>query len=474
MCAVAEWWSAGGDGTGKRWRVCAWNSRPASSLRAGGGWLRIQTTMPVSQQQLSLSRATRVVILGGGFGGRYAAERLALRLPAGSLITLVDRNPFLLYTPMLTEAAGGAVRPEHIVAPSGRLRRVRFVQAEITGADLKAKTVALSTGETLAADHVLLALGSTTNFRGIAGAQEHSITMKTVTDAEKLHDQALHALAQAGRTAEAAERRRLLTFVVAGGGYTGVESMAALRELLHAAAPLHGVRPEELRLVLVEPSDGLMSEMPASLGEYGKQVLERDGVDVRLKVAVKSVDATSLALSDGETLPFGTLLWDTGILPNPLLQTIECPRGKHGGITTDSCFQVTGLPGVWAVGDCAETPDPNKPGKTFAPTAQNSTRAGAQVADNINHVLRGRRVQPFTYKQIGELAIVSSYDGVAHVFGVNITGPLAWLMWRVIYIAKMPGMPERFGLLRDYLLPSAGMKARRTAVPLPPRAQQTV
>ena len=418
---------------------------------------------PISQQALS-SGATRVVILGGGFGGRYAAERLALRLPPGSSITLVDRNPFLLYTPMLTEAAGGAVRPEHIVAPSARLRRVKFLRAEITGADLRARTVSLSTGETLVADHILFALGSTVNYRDIEGAQEHSFTMKTLADAEKVHDQALRSLALVSQTTDERERRRLLTFVVAGGGYTGVETMAALRELLHGAAPRYGLTPDELRLVLIEPTDRLMAEMPASLGEYGQQVLERDGVEVRLQVGVKSVAADSLVLTSGEELPFGTLVWDTGIIPSPLLKTIDCPRGKHGGITTDSCFQVTGSPGVWAIGDCAETPDPNNPGKTFAPTAQNSTRAGAHVADNINHVLRGRAVRPFTYKQIGELAIVSSYDGVAYVFGLKIRGPLAWLMWRAIYIAKMPGMPERFGLLRDYLLPSTGGSSRSIAV----------
>jgi len=418
--------------------------------------------MPVSQNVPTVG-ATRVVVLGGGFGGRYAAERLAFRLPAGSSITLVDRNPFLLYTPMLTEAAGGAVRPGHILAPTARLRRIRFVQAEITGADLHAKTVTLSTGETLNADHILFALGSTTNFRDIPGAEEHSITMKTVDDAERLHAQALRSLALAAETTDAAERRRLLTYVVAGGGYTGVESMAALRELLHNAAPRHGVRAQELRLVLIEPGERLMAEMPETLGAYGKEVLERDGVDVRMKVGVKSVEPTMLALTDGDTLPFGTLLWDTGIIPNPLLKQIDCPRGKHGGITTDSCFQVTGLPGVWALGDCAETPDPNNPGKTFAPTAQNGTRAGVHVADNINHVLRGRPVRPFTYKQIGELAIISSHDGVAHVFGVNIKGPLAWLMWRMIYIAKMPGMPERIALLKDYLFTNPGAPPRQLA-----------
>ena len=402
------------------------------------------------KQQIS-SSAMRVLILGGGFGGVYAARRLALRLPAGSSITLIDRNAFLLYTPMLTEVAGGAVKPQHIAAPTGDLRRVKFVQAEITGADLRAKSVSLSTGETLFGDHLLFALGSTTNFHKVPGAQEFSLTLKTLDDANRLRDRALESLRLASQTRDEAERQRLLTFALAGGGYTGVESIAALRELLHAAAPRHGVKPEELRLLLIEPTDRLMAEMPASLGAYGEQVLRRDGIDIRLKVGAKSVEAESLTLTNGEVVPVSLVLWDTGIVPNPLLESIDCPRGKHGGMVTDSCFQVPGFPDVWAFGDCAETPDPNHPGKTFAPTAQNGTRAGVHAADNIIQQLRGRTVRPFTYKQIGELAVVSSHDGVAHVFGLNIRGPLAWLMWRVIYIAKMPNTEKRFGLLRDYL-----------------------
>lgn len=394
--------------------------------------------------------AVRVLLLGGGFGGQYAARRLALRLPAGSTMTLVDRNPYLLYTPMLTEVAGGLVQPQHVCAPAAKLRRVTYLQAEVTEADLGARSVTLSTGQTLEGDHLVFALGSTTNYRDVPGAQEHSLSMKTLPDARKLHDQALHCLQQAARTSEVEERKRLLTFVVAGGGYTGVESMAALRGLLHAAAAQQGLPVDELRLVLIEPGDRLMTEMPEELGSFGHQVLKRDGVEVWFNVGVKHVEAQSLELSDGERLAFGLLLWDTGIVPSPLLGKIQCPRGKHGGMVTDSCFQVQGAPGVWAIGDCAETPDPNHPGKTFAPTAQNSTRAGTHVADNIIHQLRGRPVKPFTYKQVGELALVSERQGVAHVFGVSVRGPLAWLLWRAIYIAKMPGMTKRLGLIRDY------------------------
>lgn len=172
----------------------------------------------------------RVIILGGGFGGRYAAQRLALRLPAGSTITVIDRQPYLLYTPMLTEVIAGAVQPEHICAGSGNLRKVSFRQAEIIHADLRNKTVRLSTGEVLKADQMVLALGSITNFRGVPGAEQHSITMKTLHDAENLRRRAAASLEAAKAAKSAEERRRCLTFVVAGGGYTGVESVAALRD----------------------------------------------------------------------------------------------------------------------------------------------------------------------------------------------------------------------------------------------------
>lgn len=392
----------------------------------------------------------RVIILGGGFAGRYAAQRLALRLPAGSVITLVDRQPYLLYTPMLTEVVAGAVQPEHICAASGSLRKVRFQQGEIVQADLQNRTVRLSTDEMLEADHLVLALGSTTNFRDVPGAEDYGLTMKTLADAETLRRRVIQSLQAAKSANSAEERQRLLTIVVAGGGYTGVESMAALREYLYAQAPTLGIQTAEIRMCLIEPGERLVTEMPEPLGSYSKQILQGDGVDIIMGASVKKVEADSLELSDGRRIPYGVLLWDTGIIPNPFLKELHCSLGKHGGIVTDSCFQVQGFPNVWAMGDCAETPNPTQPGETFAPTAQNGTRAGVHLADNINHILRERKPKPFTYKQIGTLALVSDRQGVAHVFGLQIKGTLAWLMWRAIYIAKMPGTAKRLELLRDY------------------------
>ncbi len=393
-----------------------------------------------------------MVVVGGGFGGWYAAKRLARTLPAGSTITLVDRSPYLLYTPMLTEAAGRSVSAQHIIAPNRTLpRRVRFVQAEVESIDVHTRTVTLANGTSLTGDHLLLALGSTTNYRGIDGAQANSISMKTLDDARRAMTTAQRNVERAATTADPAERKRLLTVVVAGGGYTGVETVAAVNDLLHDTARLHGIAGSELSVTLVEPGKRLMTEMPEPLATFGTQQLEKDGIRVLLGVGVKSVTPGALTLTNDETLHAGLLVWDTGIIPSPLIATLDCTRGKKGGIATDSTFRADGLTNVWAIGDCAEIPKPYAEGKFFEPTAQNATREGALVADNISATLRGRPVKPFTYKQIGELAVVSRYAGVANVFGMQFKGFFGFLLWRGVYLMKMPGLSQKAGILFDWI-----------------------
>lgn len=393
-----------------------------------------------------------VLVVGGGFGGRDAAKRLARRLPPGARITLVDRSGYTLYTPMLTEAAGRSVDPRHIAAPLRALpRRVRLVQEEVVAADLHGKSITLAGGEVLHANHIVFALGSTTNFRDVEGARENSLTMKTLADAERVQAAAERQVERAAREGDAEKRRRLLSFVVAGGGYTGVETIAALNDLVRDAARHRGLDTGELRLTLVEPAERLMAEMPERLADYSQRILERDGIAVRVHVGVSKVEEGSLTLSDGEALPAGLLIWDTGITPNPLIEKFDCAKGKKGGIAVDSAFRVEDRPGIWAIGDCAEIPKPDGSGAFFEPTAQNATREGILVADNILAALQRRPVKPFTYKQVGELAVISRYRGVAHVFGLQIRGFAGWLLWRAIYLAKLPGLAARAGVLRDWI-----------------------
>ncbi len=393
-----------------------------------------------------------VVIVGGGFGGRYAAERLALRLPREARITLVDRNDYLLYTPMLTEAAGRSVSPRSIQAPVRELSpRVTFLQGEMTGADLLARTVTLATGQVLRADHLVFALGSTTNFRKVEGAEQNSFTMKTLDDARRVRTLAQRNVELAASASDPAERKRLLSFAVAGGGYTGVETIAALNDLVRDTAEAHGTPLDQLEVTLIEPEQRIMAEMPESLATYAEARMAKDGIRIHKGAGVKTVTAHHATLSNGETLAAGMLIWDTGIQPNPIVASFDCPKGRKGGIATDSAFRVAGRPGVWAIGDCAEVPKPDGSGRFLEPTAQNATREGVLLADNILAVLRGRPVKPFRYKQIGELAVISRHGGVANVYGVRVRGVLAWLMWRAIYIAKMPGMRGRAALLLDYV-----------------------
>ena len=400
----------------------------------------------MAEQQVS------VVIVGGGFGGRYAAERLARRAPKGTRITLIDRNDYMLYTPMLTEVAGRSVQAENIKAPVSDLPAVvRFVQGEVSAADLTTRRITLADGQTFDADQLVFALGSTTNFRDIEGAREHSLTMKTLEDAERAQAQAQRNVELAAASRDLKTRMRLLTFVVAGGGYTGVETVAALNDLVRDTARRCGVGQDELRVVLIEPTNRLMEEMPESLASYSKRRLERDRVEVLLGSAVGRVEPGSLTLKNDQIVPYGLLVWDTGITPNSLVGSLGCRLGKKGGIVVDSTFKVPNMPGVWALGDCAEIPKPDGSGKFFEPTAQNATREGALLADNILATLRHRPVRPFTYKQIGELAVISRRRGVAFVMKVKVNGMLGWLMWRGIYVAKMPGWRKRFGILADWL-----------------------
>ena len=213
------------------------------------------------------TEAKHVVVVGGGFGGRYAAKRLALRLPPEVRITLVDRNDYMLYTPMLTEVAGRSVSAKHAQAPVWKLpRRVRFVQGEVKAADLREKTVTLADGQILRGDHILFALGSTTNYRHVEGAEAYSLSMKTLDDARRVQTTAQRQVERAAMTSDPKERALLLSFVVAGGGYTGVETIAALNDLLRDTAEAHGIAAAELNVTLIEPAERIMAELPVRLG----------------------------------------------------------------------------------------------------------------------------------------------------------------------------------------------------------------
>lgn len=414
---------------------------------------------------MSAQRGTRIVILGAGFGGVHAARELARLLPPSedADILLIDRHNYFVFTPMLTEVVGGEVVVEHIVSGVRKLSpRVRFLQGRVDGVDLAGKRVTVTVGDdetvtppgtqVIDADHLVFALGSVTNYHGIAGVQEHSLNIKDLSDAAAIHNTAIALLERANAEPDSQERRKLLTFVVAGGGFSGVETMAALNGLLRSS--LHHyphLHEHDLRTVLVHPGEHLLAEIGASMGDYAQKKLEQHGVEVRLKTEIAGAGPDYVEVKGGERIPSYLLVWTAGVQPSPVVGVLDVKRGEHHGIVVDATCAVPEHPGVWALGDCAEVPEPNGK-KTYAPTAQNATREGSLVARNIARTLRGEAPVPFTYHPIGQLALVGRHSGVAKLFGIQFSGALAWAMWRGVYLAKEPRMAKRLRVALDWLL----------------------
>ncbi len=415
------------------------------------------------EQNASVAQGKRFLVLGSGFAGTAVAEELARLLPGADNgeILLIDTNNYLLFTPMLTEAAGGELDPRHIVSPVRRMNaRVNFVQGRITAIDLVTRTVQVQAGagslepvpRSYSGDHLVIALGSVVSYHGLPGIEEHSIGMKRLEHATQAFHRVSTCLEQASIEDDPAKRRELLTFVVGGGGYTGVETMAAINDLVRTEVErVPTLQPSEVRTLLVHPGDKLLPEITDDLGRYTLEKLKERGVEVRLNTSINSAGEDFVEIGKGERIPTRTLIWAAGVTPNPLLANLPAQHGKHHGLTVGSDCQLPEHPGVWALGDCAEIPEPDGKG-TYAPTAQNATREGTVVAQNIVRTLHGKATEPFRFTPIGELALVGRRTGVARVYGYNFSGFIAWAMWRAIYLAKMPNIGQQGRILSDWIL----------------------
>ncbi len=414
------------------------------------------------QRYRGVARGRTIAILGAGFGGAAVAAELTRLLPeAGNgEITVIDDDNFLLFTPMLTEAAGGELDPRHIAVPLRRFsRRVRFVQGVVTSVDLASKKIRVDTGGIdmgrheveITADHIVMALGSVTNFHHVPGVADHALCVKRLEDAARVCERALRCLERASVEDNDERRKALLTFIVAGGGYTGVETMAALNDLVRDQAPNYTrLESDEIRMILVNPGEQILHETSPELAAYAAQKLSERGVEIRSKTSITGASADAVELSSGERIGCRMLVWAAGVKPNPVISNLDVPKGKHGGLKVERTCEAVDHPGLWALGDCAEIPNPE--GGTYAPTAQNATREGALVARNIVRSLAGAPLDTFRYKPIGQLALVGKHSGVARIWGLNFSGLTAWAMWRAVYLAKMPGTAQKVRVATDWLL----------------------
>lgn len=418
---------------------------------------------------MNMPQHQKIVILGAGFAGLGVAHGLARLLPHDDdgEIMLVDQHNYTLFTPLLTEVVGGQVDSRHVVASIRRLSpRIRFLQGRVDGIDIANKRVTITVGgvepevpaeqQTLEAGHLVIALGSVTNYHHVQGVREHALTVKSVGDAMAIRNRALALLERADAEPDSHVRKELLTFIVAGGGFSGVETMAALNGLVRDVAKNYPrVRSREIRTLLVHPGERLLPELGEALASYAQKQLERRRVEVMLQTEMTGADGGSVEVKahggQPQHIPTHLVVWAAGGKPSPVIGKLDAKRGHHGGVVVDGCCAVEGHPGVWALGDCAEVPEPQSK-KSYAPTAQNAIREGTRVAQNIVAVLNGAKPEPFTYHPIGEFAIVGRRAGVASIYGVHIAGPLAWIMWRGIYLAKMPRFAKRLRVGFDWLL----------------------
>jgi NADH dehydrogenase len=249
------------------------------------------------------------------------------------------------------------------------------------------------------------------------------------------------------------ERSRQLTFVVAGGGFAGTEMIAELFDLVHNILRYYpGINPEELKFILIHSRDRILPELSIELAEYSLSKLQSRGIKFILNSRVSSAMKNAVQLKDGRSIPTYTIVWTAGNQPSPILKTLPCERNQRGAVVTNSALQLQGIDNIWAVGDCAQIPDENSEGKFYPPTAQHALREGKTVADNIVSIFQGKEVKTFKYKTIGLLVVLGHRTGAADIFGFQFSGLFAWLIWRGVYLSKLPGFEKKMRVLFDWML----------------------
>jgi NADH:ubiquinone reductase (H+-translocating) len=402
----------------------------------------------------------RILILGGGFAGTAIARRLErmIRRDESVEISLIDAENFFTFTPLLPEVPSGSIQPKHIVFPlRALLRRTVVRQAAVKAIDLDARIVTAAhcgaCGDySVPFDHLVLALGSVPNFFGLPGVAENALTIKSLADATALHAHVIDKLEHADLQPDPAVRRQLLTFVVAGGGFAGVETLAELNDFVRGAGRYYpNVQPDEIRMVLIHSGERILPEVSESLSRYALHKLRSRGIEVLLKTRVAGCSPRQIRFTDGTLLDAHTFVWAAGTAPSPLLDLVPVWRNKTGRVEVDATMAAKDCPGVWAVGDSASIPDVVT-GGTCPPTAQFALRQGRTLADNIAATIRGDAPQPFRFKALGLLAGLGRRSAVAEICGLRFSGFIAWWLWRTIYLTKLPGFERKLRVAIDWTL----------------------
>jgi NADH dehydrogenase len=392
----------------------------------------------------------RIVILGGGFGGIYTALYLekALKRRDDFEILLINKENYFVFQPMLAEVVSGSVGILDTVSPIRRmLPRTDLHVRDIESIDTQNQTITTTPGfrqqpSVIHYDHLVIAVGNVTDFRGLRGLPEHAIPFKNLADALYIRNHIIHVLEEAAiEHMDERLRKQLLTFVVAGGGFSGVEVVAEINDFVREVVRNYPqIDANDIRVVLLHALDRILPELDEKLALYAQKILARRGVEIRLNTKLEAATGEDAILADTTRIPTKTLISTVPSSPNPLIDLLGLSK-ERGRLRVDSTLLVAGTKNVWALGDCALVPTIG--GGVCPPTAQFAIRQARTAAHNIVSALRGGERKSFQFKELGKLGVLGHRSAVAQVFGVNVSGFLAWFLWRTIYLMKLPGWGRR-------------------------------
>ena len=418
---------------------------------------------------------TQILILGGGFAGVTTAQSLEHLFGADRSVafTLVSDTNALLFTPMLAEVAGSSLEPTHISSPlRTSLHRTQVVRGRVTQIDQEKRRVILAVDERtpgngamagatreLTYDHLVLALGAVPDYLGMHNVQKLAFNFKSLLDAIRIRNHVIDMFERADHEMDPARRQEMLTFVVAGGGFAGVELAGALNDFARGMlADYPNLRAEELRVILIHSRERILPELSESLAAYALERMTARGVTFKLNARLADARPGVVILKPEEEIHAQTLVWTVGSTPNPVLKTLPVGSDKRGAVVGDSMLAVPDYPGLWVVGDCAAITDA-KTGNPCPLTAQFALRQARTLAHNIHASLKRKPLKPFHFDSLGGLCVVGHHTACVELTlpfarhkTVRFSGLLAWLMWRGIYLSKLPGLERKVRVLIDWVI----------------------
>ena len=409
----------------------------------------------------------RILILGGGFGGMTTAASLERLIGADRSVsvTLISDSSALLFTPMLAEVAGSSLEPTHISSPlRTSVHRTTFLRGRVEQIDLAARVVHVaadmrSPARDVPFDELVLALGAVSNTMGLPGVQQNAFDFKSLLDAMRIRNHVIDMFERASHEPDPELRRGQLTFAVAGGGFAGVELIGALNDFARGMLAVYpSLGPADLSLVLIHSHDRILPELSDSLAAYALDGLRARGVTFKLKDRVAAAEPGLVRLASKETIRTSTLVWTAGTAPNPLMTNLPVERDRRGAVLVEKTLAVKGAAHVWALGDCAAVID-GRSGEPCPPTAQFALREASLLAHNVYASLRGRPLKDFHFDSLGALCVVGHHHACAELAipftkgrTVRFSGLFAWLLWRGIYLGKLPGVERKIRVMIDWII----------------------